>query len=92
MTNPPSSTDQELDEITNLVDSLLTNGRFDLVNTILGSISVDLAKTDVLLTYLTVTLPAKTKLPNRGEFWNKCHAVFVERGFGENLWMGLEQE
>lgn len=64
-------TDAEIDKIYDDIDTLLCDGEFELVNKYLNPdfhISRDI---DYLITILTITLAAKSKLPNRKLFFDE---------------------
>lgn len=81
-------TDKEIDDIYDLFDFLMKKGKWELLDGMLSEILQRVWRTeiDMLLTYLTATLPAKSKLPSRTKLVNEC-----KRWFPDNeLWKGLE--
>jgi hypothetical protein len=84
------STEADIDFIYNTVDLMLRDGRFDLVDELLRQVDVK-NKVDVLLAYLTLTLPAKSKLLQRASFFERVKQELTQRGeYREALLTGLE--
>ena len=82
------ATDKEIDEIYDAVDILMSNGCFGFLNEHLSHLvpmawRMDL---DILLAYVTATLPAKSQLASRARFLNKCMELHPTK----KLWKGLE--
>ena len=78
-------TDDEIDLIHNWVDSQFSAGEFCVVNAVLSALRPEHMGADELITWLTVTLPAKSKLPAR-------HAFYIhlqQEADDERLWSGL---
>lgn len=75
------SIDAQLDEIYDKIDDLLKEGKFDIVDNILKSVSNDIKQTsiDILLGYLTITFVAKSKLKNRQILLDKTKEEFNQR-------------
>lgn len=65
--------DKELDAVYDGIDMLFREGHFELVDWILRI--TDPADVDVCVTLLTTTLPAKSRLPSRGLFFQECRQV-----------------
>ena len=83
--------DTELDEIYDLIDDLFHVGEFERVNSILQDLDLKNTETDLLIGYLTATLPAKNKLPYRETFYRKVEKLLKERGdYEDGLLNGLE--
>lgn len=64
-------TDEEIDSIHYGIDFLLRKSMFSLLNKLLNPLLHESSKKedpDYILTILTTTLPAKSKLPNRTKF------------------------
>ena len=80
-----------LDAIYDGVDSMFKSGKFKECDDLLRSLNVDTISTDVLLGYLTSTLPAKSKLPYRPEFYKKVEETIRQRKeYEPDLLRGLE--
>ena len=71
--NTDKMTDAEIDQIHVWVDEQFRLGNFETVNNRLdyGPSLMKFVSETVLLTWLTATLPAKSKLPNRVMFYNE---------------------
>lgn len=63
--------DQKIDRIYDKIDRLLCEGKFDIVDKILENIPTTHLCIDLLISFLVITLPAKTKLRNRAHFYIK---------------------
>lgn len=63
-------TDEKIDRIYDKIDRLLYEGKFDVVDKILGNVTTKYLNSDFLITFLTVTLPAKSKLLNRPRLYH----------------------
>lgn len=61
------SISEQLDAIYDKCDELMQAGKWDELDIILSEISIRDTSTDILLGYLTASLPGKSKLPSR--FW-----------------------
>ena len=68
--------DKEIDEIYDKIDELLKDSNFFTVNEFLGGINITILNIDYILTILTATLAAKSKLPNREIFLLKAKNFF----------------
>jgi len=62
-------TDRVTDLIFDYVDRLLANGKFDVVDSLLGMIDFDKLNDTVLRSFLVITFAAKLKLKNRAKFY-----------------------
>ena len=83
--------DAALDVLYDRVDDLLKAKQFALVDDLLRQANVTSLSTDMLLGFLTVTLPAKSKLAARDKFFADAEASIKTRGEWENsLLAGLE--
>lgn len=72
--------DDELDAIYSEFDEMARCGHFSMIDATLRGIDVDNSPSDViLLGYLTASLPMKSRLRSRGEFFLKCWATLVGR-------------
>ena len=79
-----------IDLIYDVVDAMLRDGRFDLVDGMLMEVNLQ-GDADTLLAYLTVTLPAKSKLDQRAHFFACVEQELKLRGeWRETLLAGLE--
>ena len=56
------------------IDTLLTEGRFDLVDQILEGIDIEWMLDDLLVGYLSITLAASHELKERAVFYEKVEA------------------
>ena len=84
-------TDAALDLIYDSIDDLMRNEEFQRIESILARISITDLSTDILLGILTATLPAKSRLPNREEFFNAVEQTIRQRGeYEEGLLAGLQ--
>ena len=84
-------TDKEIDGIYETAKLLMENGRWSLLDDLL-EFYADAAwrmPLDMLVTWATVTLPAKSKLRNRGRFIDAC-LKFHSDPDDPQLWKGLE--
>ena len=84
--NRPS--DRDLDELYDLIDNLMKDGDWWLLDNMCccWSEGVNLTDLDDLLGRATATLPGKSKLPSRAAFIAKCKKVHPD----PELWKGLE--
>ena len=85
----------DIDLVYDHIDKYLSNGDFYLIDFILDAIRLygDLRDIciDVLLAYLTATLPAKSKLSSRSKFFEDVKQVLIEREEYDNkILAGLE--
>lgn len=85
---PKRTMDSQLDEIYCAVDSLMRNGCWEYLGTNLIDITHKAWRIDVdiLICYATATFPAKSKLPARKQFMEKCRSLHPD----EELWEGLD--
>ena len=77
---------EELDAVYGAIDSLLTAGQYELVDGLLFGIKTAVVDPDVLMTLLTVTLAAASKLPRRNLFFGM---VVAEAERSEWMELGL---
>lgn len=68
-----------VDAIWDWGDELMLAGQFDIINQWLKDIVVSKCDIDFMLTALTLTLPARSKLDYRAEFFNKVEIEIIER-------------
>jgi len=84
---------EDIAETQSRIEKVLLNGRFNVINNFLkiAGRNIKEASTDRLITYLTATLPAHSKLPYRGQFYKEVEAEIKRRGhWEEDLLRGLE--
>lgn len=72
--------DAELVRLFERYDELFYADKFSEVDAELASIQVRSVSTAMLIGYLTATLPAKSKLPNRAAFYSKVSDELAVRG------------
>lgn len=83
--------DASLDLIYDAVDELMQKGAFDCLDSILSKMRIDNVSVDILLGLLTSTLPGRSRLPSRPEFFRTVEQVLKKRGeYEEGLLTGLE--
>jgi hypothetical protein len=83
--------DAALDLVYDQIDEMLNTGKLEQVNRLLANAEVGSLSADVLLGLLTVTLPARSKLPARGPFFQEVAKVLKHRQeLEEGLLVGLE--
>jgi hypothetical protein len=83
--------DTALDLIYDKIDDLFLAGQFEEVDSLLGKIDIRGSSVDILLGFLTATLPAKSRLPSRAPFFHKVEIFLQETGrMEEGLLSGLE--
>ena len=82
------TTDKELDEIYDLVDTLMKEEDWWLLNNLcmVWASPDSTASLDIRLGLATATFPGKSKLPNRKVFMSKCKELYPD----PELWKGLE--
>lgn len=86
-----TSIDETLDRVYDAIDGKFLAGDFDQVDRFLKNVRVHDIHTDILLSILTVTLAAKSKLPAREAFMARAEAIIRERHeWEEGLGKGLE--
>lgn len=82
--------DEALDLIYEQADEMLLAGEFSALNEILMPLCGASLSVDVLLAILTITLPAKSRLPARSAFYHAVEQQLHERGeLREGLLTGL---
>lgn len=81
-------TDNDLDEVYAAIDALMKIGAWKFLDALLVNWELSAWRTplDLLLGYATATLPAKSKLPSRKAFMDKCKQLHSD----PELWKGLE--
>lgn len=65
-------------------DEMMSSGRFEDLDRKIAELNPREMSVDVMLGWLTATLPAKSKLPARSRFLSACLAEIVERGEWES--------
>lgn len=85
--NTTTTTDIDLDNIYDYVDSLLKSSNFEELDNLLCHLTLNIhtIDLDIILEYLTSTYPAKSKLKTRQLFLDKAKEIYTEKG----LWSGL---
>lgn len=81
-------TDADLDELHEAIDALLRVGAFKFLDSLLVNWELTAWRTpvDLLVGYAVATYPAKSKLPSRKAFMDRCKQLHAE----PELWKGLE--
>lgn len=82
--------DSQIDGIHEVIDSLMKRGSFHVIDGLLLEKNVNTLTADIMLSYLTVTLPVKSKLVCRPMFFNQCKLVLSDRGYPDTILQGLE--
>jgi hypothetical protein len=85
--------DAAMDAIFDHVNALLMAGQFARCDELLRLIDVDKVPPVLLISFLTITAPAKDKLAERGHFYDRAKAEIVRRRGPETtarLLVGLE--
>jgi hypothetical protein len=81
--------DSQLDKIYSTIDILLIQGKFEEVNRILEQ-NKNNKSIDLLLGYLTITFPAKSKLPFRPELLKRAEFIIeLQQESSKELLRGL---
>ena len=70
--------DKTMDLIYEDIDIRLLDGAFDSVDWILSEVSIELTPIVLLLSFLTITRGAITKLPNRPKFYQRVYYKIIE--------------
>lgn len=84
--------DSDLDKVYDLMDDLLGEGKFSLIDNMLKNMNVGLLKTDIILAYLVNAAAARSKLPSFRDFAIRSIEVFKEREVDERVWKYLASE
>ena len=79
-----ATTDQAIDRIYETIDEMLRNSEFAKVDALLYWTPVADTKTAILLAYLTITFPARNKLPSRARFFEDTKTTIKSRGQWRN--------
>lgn len=82
-----TKTDMALDIIFGVIDELLLDGKFDSVDKICMTFVENLHNLEEVLAVLTITLPAKSKLPNRELLLAAAKEFFKDAE--ASVWSGL---
>lgn len=87
----PKATPEELDQIYQKIDDLMRQHRLAELDAFLDSIDVGATATDLLLGYLTASLPVKSRLPSRSKLVSAVEGELQKRKeWGPGLLAGLE--
>lgn len=80
--------DAELDELYDAIDVLMKNNCWSFLDGVLEDFIPRIWRTDIdiLLGYLTATLPYKSKIPARVKFLDYCRKIH----YYPELWKGLD--
>jgi hypothetical protein len=70
-------TETATDKIFDTIDRLLINECFTIVDVILHDVDVDRIDTGLMRSFLTITCPAKGKLPSRESLYKKIEAKMI---------------
>jgi hypothetical protein len=65
------ATYNELDEIYERIDSLMKEGKFNEIDRELQRMDINSTDINIILAYLTTTLPVRSKLSNRKKFYSE---------------------
>lgn len=68
-----------IDKIFDQIDQMMWDNKIKEIDDILNNLDINQLSLDELLAYLTITLPVKSKLRNRVEYYNKVKNKFIER-------------
>ena len=81
-------TDKQIDEIYDAMDALMKAQCWKFLNDFFTDLCPRVWRTDIdiLLSYATSTLPAKSKIPSRDKFIKTCKHLFPD----VELWKGLD--
>lgn len=80
-------TDEAIDLIFDGIDNMLSSGKFKEVDDILKNVTINDWSDDLCLSFLAITLSAKSRLPSRGALFNKIKQRFANK---EGILSGLE--
>jgi len=84
-------TDAALDLIYDSIDEMMRGGQFSELDSLLERLPTNTLSADMLLGVLTATLPARSRLANRKEFFCDVEACLKDRReFEDGLLTGLE--
>jgi len=82
---------EDIAKLHGIIEDMLLNGEYNRLNNQLERIKVDSSDTDELITYLTATRPARSKLTNRPGFYKRVEEELKKREeWEEGLLGGLE--
>lgn len=71
--------DNGIDLIFDTIDGMFKIRDFDTCDYLLQTLDPRSMQTVIILSYMTITLPAKSKLPNRQSFYFKAQEVIIDR-------------
>jgi hypothetical protein len=83
--------DAQIEQLYDRVDDLLCQGRFDLVDQELLQVDVASAPVELLVAWLIITLPAGSKLVQRGPFVELVRNRLADDPERDAILHGLEQ-
>ena len=88
----PGGIDGQLDAVYNVIEDMLCEGAFEKVDGRLKDVNLRLTPEEVLIGYLIITLPDKSKLYFRENFAKSVRKYFTEKGDPEveKIMKGLE--
>lgn len=85
------TTDEILDDLYDLIDSMMREGRFDEIDEMLEAVSVNDCSINFLLGILTATLPGDAHLKRRAQFFDDVKTTLIDRKeYEDRLLAGLE--
>lgn len=79
---------QRIDVIFNLFDELMREGKFETIDILLQLI-LNQPNVDDYLSLLTITIPAKNKLPTRKQMLLSYVDLCKSENLKEGMWVGL---
>lgn len=83
---------EDLIKIYERCDSLMKGGQFTELDSEIATLDITSLDSDLLIGWLTATLPGKSKLPSREAFFKQVREEIKRRGQWEKgLLTGLEQ-
>lgn len=85
--------EEQLDQIHSSVEEMMNKGRLRDLDWTLDAIRVEATPSNLLIGYLTATLPVKSALPARKQFYESVRKALMmrgEAGVGGGLLAGLK--
>lgn len=79
---------KRIDIIFNLFDDLMREGKFETIDILLELI-LNQPNVDDYLSLLTITIPAKNKLPTRKQMLSSYIDLCKSENLKEGMWIGL---
>lgn len=83
------ATPKQIDTIHATIDNMMRDGKFNGIDILLKGVDVPKADPDILLSYLTATLPVRSKISYRVEFYKQVEQEFNKRKYEPELLKGL---